>query len=158
MTFVGNGPESATLNYSVDGTPMSKSLVRQTWRYESIAGTYVGGWNADRVNCISGPANETHFEDRLTIVVEAIGDNRVTVTLRYDTGEPDIITGVYTQSGHLGRIDGEFAYQVHGGYVGITEIEVTGSGFTAKFEGDLVSSRWRDWCDMKNGRIGGVLR
>ena len=24
--------------------------------------------------------------------------------------------------------------------------------------GDLATSRWRDWCEMKNGRIGGVRR
>jgi len=158
LAFVGAGPDNATLTYSVDGTQVSKSMIRQTWRFGNIAGTYVGAWNADRTNCIEGPTNETHFEDRLTIIVDTIGDNRVTVTLRYDTGAPDIITGVYAQSGHLGRIDGEFDYLHHMGYIAITEIEVTGSGFTAKFEGDLVSSHWRDWCSMKNGRIGGILR
>lgn len=158
LTFVGSGPDRATLTYSVDGTPVSKSLIRQTWRYERIDGAYLGAWSADRANCIQGPANETRFEEPVTITVEADGNNLVTVTLRFGDGASETITGAYTQSGHLGRIDGEFDYTHHLGYISISEIAFTSAGFTARFEGDLVSARWRDWCDMRNGRIAGILR
>ncbi len=158
LTFVGAGPESATLTYTVDGAPVSKGLIRQTWRYENVTGTYVGAWSADRTDCIQGPANETRFEEPVTITVDADGYNSVTVTLRFSDGATETITGVYTQSGHLGRIDGEFDYVHHMGYIGISQIDVTSAGLTARFEGDLVSTRWRDWCDMRNGRIGGILR
>jgi hypothetical protein len=126
------------------------------WRYENLSGSYYGGWNGDRSGCINGPGNNTHFEDPLTITVAKNADNAVTVTLQFVDGGSESFSGTYTQSGHMGRIDGVFPQGM--GNISIFEIEITISGFTGRFAGDLVTSHWRDWCDMKNGRIGGVRR
>jgi len=155
LQFAASAPENASLTYTVDGTTVTKSLIRQTWRYENLAGTYRGGWNADRPFCIEGPANQTRFDDALTITIARNSDNTVTVKLDFADGGSESFSGTYTQSGHLGRIDGEFAGY---GQIFVTEIEVTSAGFTGRFAGHLITSRWRDWCDMTNGRIGGVLR
>ena len=156
LTFDATAANTATMSYTVDGTPVVKSVTRQTWSYEDLSGSYHGGWNGDRASCINGPANETHFEDQLTITVAKNADNAVTVTLRFGDGGIESFSGTYAQSGHLGRIDGVFPEGM--GRISVSEIETTRSGFTARFEGDLVTSHWRDWCEMKNGRIGGVLR
>ena len=83
-----------------------------------------------------------------------LADNAVTVTLRFGDGGEESFSGTYAQSGHLGRIaDGEFS--VDFGTISVSEIEIRGSGFTGRFAGDLLTSRWHDWCNMDNGRIGG---
>jgi hypothetical protein len=156
LTFDADGAVSATITYSVDGTPVVKHVTRQPWGVDDWVGTYRGGWNADRSGCIQGPGNETHFDEALTIVVSRNADGTLTVTLQYADGGTDSFTGVYVQSGRLGRMD-VFMPQ-NPGNVTFSEIAITTAGFTARFAGDLVSSRWRDWCDMTNGRIGGVLR
>jgi hypothetical protein len=157
LTFDPVSVNDATMSYTVDGAPVVKSVTRQTWSYEKFNGSYHGGWNADRSNCIQGPGNQTHFEDSLAITVaKNDADNAVTVTLHFADGASESFSGTYSQSGHLGRIDGVFPNNA--GRISVTEIEITSSGFTARFAGDLITSRWRDWCDMKNGRIGGVLR
>lgn len=156
LTFDADTATSAIITYTVDGTLVVKRVTRQTWRYEDFDGTYHGGWNADRSGCITGHANETHFEDALAITVARMGDTLVNVTLTFADGGSESFSGLYTQSGHLGRIDGVFPHSF--GNITVTEIEVTSAGFSARFAGDLVSSRWQDWCDMKNGRIGGVRR
>jgi hypothetical protein len=156
LKFDATSASDATVSYTVDGTPVVKNVTRQTWSYEDLSASYQGGWNADRSNCINGPANETHFEDPLTITITKNADNAVTVNLRFGDGGAESFRGTYAQSGHLGRIDGEFPDGL--GWIAVSEIETTRSGCTGRFEGDLVTSRWRDWCEMKNGRIGGVRR
>ena len=156
LTFDAATANNATLTYTVDGTPFVKNVTRLTLSYENLGGTYYGGWNGDRPQCINGPANQTHFEDPLTITVAKNTGSAVTVTLRFGDGGSESFSGTYTQSGHLGRIDGVFPDGM--GEISVSEIEITSSGFTGRFEGHLVTSHWRDWCFMKSGRIGGVLR
>ena len=156
LTFDATAADAATMSYTVDGTPVVKSITRQTWRYQNISGSYYGGWNADRSNCIQGPANQTHFDEPVAITVVQNADNTVNVTLRFVDGVSESFSGTYTQSGHLGRIEGVYAENM--GVISLSEIEITSSGIGGQFEGDLISARWRDWCEMNNGRLGGVLR
>lgn len=50
VSFNASGSNAATLTYSVNGTSVTKNVVRQTWAGDSIAGNYVGGtlgtWSA----------------------------------------------------------------------------------------------------------------
>lgn len=157
LNFDASSASNATISYSVDGVPVVKEVTRHTWDHENLTGTYYGAWNGDRLNCINQPIGfKARFEDPLTIVVEHDADGTVNVTWRYLDGGSESFSGTYTQSGHLGRIDGDFHPEGFG-YISISEIEVMSSGFSARFEGDLITSHWRDWCEMR-GRIGGVLR
>jgi hypothetical protein len=156
MTFDATSASNATMSYTVDGTLVVKNVTRLTWAYENLSGSYYGGWGADRSGC-EDPPNNTHFEDALTITVAQDADNAVTVTLRFGDGGEESFSGTYAQSGRLGRIaDGEFS--VGFGAISVSEIEIARSGFTARFTGDLITARWRDWCDMKNGYIAAVRR
>ena len=47
-------PGTASLVYSVDGTTVTKSIVRQSWRLPDLTGNYVGGLFATTVDCPSG--------------------------------------------------------------------------------------------------------
>jgi len=158
LTFDASSANNATISYSVDGTPVVKNVTRHTWDYEDLSGTYYGGWQGDRSNCAQAPIGfSAHFEDPLAISVVQNADNTVNVTLRYQDGGSESFSGIYTQSGHLGRIEGTF-HPEGAGSLTVSEIEITSSGFSGRFEGDLITSHWRDWCDMKNGQIVGMRR
>lgn len=75
-----------------------------------------------------------HFEDPLTIIVVHKADNSVNVTFQYAAGASESFSGTYMQSGHLGRIEGTFSADGSGSMV-VSEIEITRSGFTRRFEG-----------------------
>jgi hypothetical protein len=163
LTFDPISANNATISYTVDGTPVVKYVTRQTWGYENLTGSYSGGWNADKSGCMEAPLNTppVHFEDPLTITIDQAADNAVTMVLGFTDGSSIALRGTYSQNGHMGRIVGEFdqSYSTWSyGSIDMVEIETTTSGFTARFSGDLLMAQWRDWCDMTNGRIGGVRR
>jgi hypothetical protein len=47
LTFDANTANSATMSYTVDGTPVVKNVTRQTWSYENLSGSYYGWWRGD---------------------------------------------------------------------------------------------------------------
>jgi hypothetical protein len=158
LTFDAPTATSATISYTVDGASVVKNVSRLTWSYVDLSGTYYGGWNADRFDC-NKPADNVPFDEPITMIVDHnTNDNSVVVTLQFADGVSQSFTGIYTQSGHLGRIEAEINDGAEWGFIFISEIEVTRSGFTGRFDGALLTSRWQDICDMKNGRIGGVMR
>ena len=160
LTFDATTASNATMSYTVDGTPVVKNVTRLTWAYENLSGSWHGGWGGDRSNCEQS-ANNTHFDDPLTITVTQNADNGVTMVLQFANGSSIALRGTYTQSGRMGRIVGEFdqSYSTWSyGLIDMVEIETTISGFTARFSGDLMMAQWGDWCDMKNGYIAAVRR
>ena len=163
LTFDATSAGNATMSYTVDGTPVVKNVTRQTWGHENLTGSYFGGWNSDKSGCITAPLNAppVHYEEPLTITIDHAADNAVMMVLWFGDGSSIALRGTYSQSGKMGRIVGEFdqSYSTWSyGSIDMVEIETTISGFTARFSGDLIMAQWRDWCDMTNGRIGGVRR
>jgi len=163
LVFEAFDAHDARLTYSVDGSEVTKRVTRQTWMQENVSGTYLGGWNGDKTGCLADylPKPVVHFDESLAITIDQAPNNTVTMNLLFAGGTALRAHGTYSQSGHLGKIVGEFDQSYpgwSGGAIEIIEFDRTGYGFTARFSGNLLWDRWGDWCVIQNGRIGGVRR
>lgn len=102
LTFSPSQTNAATLTYSVDGVPVSKSVVRQTWDRENIAGAYLGATAGTWSGC--GAGRDGYQESVSSFIVSQ--DNAV-VQIREDSG--GVIcnyAGAYSQTGRMGAIQG----------------------------------------------------
>ncbi|APV51502.1 hypothetical protein BWI17_18485 [Betaproteobacteria bacterium GR16-43] len=151
VTFNASAPSgTAVLTYVVNGQTVTKNVVRQQFKLETIAGTYVGGAIGAYAGCGAGsgpydqPATYTITQ---TVSSVTIGEFGAGYTCTY--------TGTYTQAGRLGKINGT------GTCTGVTQgdtqtfqasdVMVTPEGLTAK----LLSGNGS--C-LFTGRFGGVRR
>ena len=102
LTFTAPQANAATLTYSVDGVTVNKSIVRQTWDLENVAGTYLGATAGTWSGC--GAGRDGYQESVSTFVVSQDG---ATIQIREDSaGVTCNYNGVYSQSGRLGAIQG----------------------------------------------------
>jgi hypothetical protein len=152
LTFDATAPNAATLSYTVDGTLVTKSVTRQTWRYENLTGVYETVWNT---TC----GNPSPFDWYVTRTVIRHGaDNTVTMVVTCPLCFTDFrheLRGIYTQSGHLGRIAAELV-ATGTGSITAAEITKTAVGFTARLTGELAISG--QTCRITNGTIAASLR
>lgn len=142
MTFTFVTPNSASLQYTVNGTLVTKSITRQTWRTNNLTGNYIGGLTAQATNC-NGVANgpvlifyELHVQQN---------DTQATLTVNFSDagGKPATctFTGLYQQSGQLGSLGGSWGCSFTSGSPSTTgsyamsEIAGSANGFNAKFTG-----------------------
>jgi hypothetical protein len=149
LAFDATAGNSATLNYTVDGVPVVKSIVRQTWTYENLSGTYDAIWRND---CGTGAWHSVPLEGFSSTIIRHSTDNRVTMSVSYPfywSDDRDDLSGTYTQSGQLGQIAAELTSQ--NGAIVFSEIAKTTTGFTARFAGRIGA------CQVKDGRIVAVL-
>jgi hypothetical protein len=169
LTFDSDTTNTATLSYTVNGVPVTKSVTRQTWRNENLAGSYYGGSVWDATGC-KDPADNDHYEIYGAMQITHAGDNTVRITLQvttaFNNGAPipvppnssASIVGTYTQSGHMGQVPGTVTF-VLGTDTGteawnVFEIERGINGIMARLASAHPDS---DGCS-KNGRFGGVRR
>jgi len=171
LTFDADSVNTATLTYTVGGVPVAKNVTRQSWRNENLSGSYYGGFVWDQP-CEDGTDNDP-FELFGTLQFNHNADNTVRIDLQitsaFSNGVPQLIpanatgsiTGPYTQSGHMGRIQGTFKYSMgqENGTLqwNLFEIERTINGITGRFNGQIAG----DGCKVYrryDGRFGGVRR
>ncbi|MEO7742325.1 MAG: hypothetical protein ABIR98_05280 [Usitatibacter sp.] len=102
LTFTASRSSAATLAYSVDGVPVSKSVVRQTWGTENIAGSYLGAFSGTWSNC--GAGRDGYQENIATFQVSQDG---IAIQIREDGANYTCnYVGSYAQSGRMGTIAG----------------------------------------------------
>ena len=102
LTFSGTATNAATLTYSVDGTSVSKSIQRQTWDTENIAGAYLGATAGTWSGC--GAGRDGYQESMSTFLVSQDGS---AIQIREDSGGVTCnYSGAYSQSGRMGAIQG----------------------------------------------------
>lgn len=138
----------ATLSYSIDGATVTKNIVRQTWRTNSIAGSYIGASIGTYSGCALG-ANG-YLEEPSSIVVIQSGA-LVTISA---VGQSASCTyaGQYGQDGRMGSMSGTYSCtNGANGAFQASEIEAGISGFTARATALSGSCTW-------SGRIGGLRR
>jgi choice-of-anchor C domain-containing protein len=169
LTFDSDTVETATLTYSVDGTNVVKNVTRQTWRLENIAGSYYGGFVWDQA-CGPGGTERDHMEFFGSLQSTHSADNVVTIVWQITSVTENgvaqpvpanasiSLTGPYTQSGHMGKVQGTLNF-AFGDEVGtlpwnLFEIERTINGIVGRFTSD---SPYSDACHY-DGRFGGVRR
>jgi hypothetical protein len=171
LAFDADSGNTATLTYNVGGVQVVKNVTRQLWRNENLSGSYYGGFAWDQP-CEDGTDNDP-FEIFGTLQFNHNADNTVRIDLQitsaFSNGVPQpipanataSITGPYTQSGHMGQIQGTFKYS-SGQEIGtlpwnLFEIERTINGVTGRFNGQVPG----DGCKVYrryDGRFGGVRR
>jgi hypothetical protein len=152
LSFDGTSPATATLSYTVDGTLVTKNVTRQTWSYENLSGIYETVWNT---TC----GYPSAFDWYVTRTVIRHGaDNTVTMVVTCPLCFTDFrheFRGIYTQTGHLGRIVAELV-ATGAGTITAAEITKTAVGFTARLTGELAISG--QTCRITNGTIAASLR
>ena len=148
-TFKLDFVESATLTYSVDGVTVNKKLTRQTWRYNSLDGSYTGAFKQTQSSCALPATSGTfvfptgisvsHFNSFISISVTTSGD-------RCDYGP-----GMYLQNGRMGSVSASYTCTsgVRGTF-SLFEIEAGISGITGRFTAQNSS------CSNISGRFGAV--
>jgi hypothetical protein len=154
-TFTAADPLHATLNYTVDGTPVNKTIERQTLRNLNFSGTYFGAISFVTSNCTNpldngdviadaGPMTITHSGSSLSIVYTGIED---TCTM----------TGSYTQSGTLGSATTTISCTGDSGPItgtfNLSNMQWTIAGGTANVSGHLSLG-----CNFSGGIIGTTSR
>lgn len=154
MTVTFSGPNSGTLSYSVAGFPsVTKSIVRQSIRPNSIGGNYIGGMTATASNCGNPLDNGFALITGLLTVQHGLGGNasmRVDFRNSAGTNATCTFTGGYTPQGRLGAISGTYSCTLGStGTFTMTEVEGSRNGFNARFSGS------DQFCSY-NGYFGGV--
>jgi hypothetical protein len=91
---------SGTLQYSVNGVNVTKSVQRQTWRTESLAGSYRGA----TTGVFTGCSSNGNSDEAATFTITQVG-SQVTIN-EFGNGYSCRYTGTYTQTGKMGTISG----------------------------------------------------
>jgi hypothetical protein len=147
-TFSPTGAGNATLQYSVNGTQVTKQIERQTLRNDSLVGSYLGGTSDVASNCSVSGQNGLVTEDPGVITIAQPGGQTIIAA------HTCTFVGGYVQQGRMGRLDGA-TYTCSTGAAGtvqFTEIYVEQSGFVGKYTGHDNGG-----CDF-TGTIGGARR
>jgi hypothetical protein len=102
VTFNAASSSAATLSYTVNGTAVTKNVVRQTWAGDDTTGTYMGGTLGTWSSC--GPSRNGYQESPITLTVAQGGTN---VTMREDgPNYTCTYTANYGASGRFGTLAG----------------------------------------------------
>ena len=156
MSVSFSSPNSGTLTYTVNGLTVSKSIVRFTFRNESLAGNYLGGLTANSSGC-NGVANgQVLVFDTLTVT-----QSGTSVTMRVNffnassTASQCTFTGSMQSFGRLSNITGTMSClsgstSTNQGTFTISNITSSQTGFSGTYSG-------RDqFCSSYTGQFGGV--
>lgn len=143
-TFTLNSVSSGTFTYQVDGLNVTKQVVRQTWKFEVIGGTYVGALSGTSSGCAQGNG---YSEQPVALVLTQDSTNNVSIVESLSGGVTCNYTGNYTQAGRMGTIVASGncgsleADEVQANFVGITfRLSATASG-SCQFVGKIAATR-----------------
>lgn len=143
MTWTASDLVSGTLAYSVNGTQVSKNIVRFYLATDDFSGTYLGAIHSVLTGCTDPMANKTSEPFQNFSVVQTGATLQLTTT---EPGKPACtFAGTLTQAGKFGSVTGQFtcefgangSFTIDGMVVGINtlSLHITGtdtvSGCTA---------------------------
>jgi hypothetical protein len=151
VNFTLENVGTATLTYTIDGTPVTRPVTRQTWRNNKIAGSYLGGEIGTYFNCATA-SNNGSYETPMQLDVTQV-NNTVTMTYVFaGTTNTCAFTGPYVQEGRMGSVAGTFTCTggASGTFTAIEmEASINGIGMRLGTKSNI--------CEF-NGRLGGVRR
>jgi hypothetical protein len=162
MNITFTSDTTASLFYTVNGTTVTKTIQRQTFRGNVLTGNYLGGLTAQGTNC-HGTFNGQPVTNGPILIFELLTithtnpqstPSQVSMVVNFtNSGSPATCTfaGAYTQSGKLGTIgNGTWNCTLsNSGTFTMSQIEANTSGITAKFHGS-------DQFCTYDGQFGGV--
>ena len=156
MTVAFANQYSGTLTYSVGSVNVTKSIVRQTFAEQNIAGHYLGGLTAQGTNCRNSPNGPILIFD--TLSVTQTGRN-LSMLVNFNssggTASQCTFAGTLTAQGRVAQVpNGTWSCTFGGsqGNVGtfnMDMLDASQNGFSAKFTGS------DQFCSY-NGFFGGV--
>ena len=141
--------DAATLTYTVDGTVVSKSLTRQTFRSNDLTGSFAGVIRQASSGC-AAPANNATVESVVGVAI-----SQTATSFGITTNESGTIcnyVGNYRQSGRMGSSTGTYTCPGVAGSYDMFEIEANPSGITARFTAP------NNLCSQVAGRFALVTR
>ena len=142
MTVAFANQYSGTLTYSVNGVNVTKSIVRQSFADQNIAGHYLGGLTAQGTNCRNSPNGPILIFD--TLSVTQTGRNvsmLVQFTASTNTSAQCTFAGTLTTQGRVAQISNGSWNCTFGGSPGnvgaftLDMLDASQNGFSAKFNG-----------------------
>jgi hypothetical protein len=156
VTFTWVTPTSATIAYSVNGTPVSKSLVRQTWDTNYyLPGKFLGGIVLDRTGCTGTSRYESFAQFTVSFTSLASGGGTMQVAFQPSGGGSCSGSGgPYSQDGKLTSFTGTGTSCVSGasGTVTYSVIEANSRGIAGR-----IDATYPGGC-REVGTFGGVWR
>jgi hypothetical protein len=145
VAFSFTSPANGAVSYTINGVSVTKSITRQTWRGNNLAGNYIGGLTANGTGCGNGVANgPVLINGELSIGHGNFTAPTFVIDFFAASGAPGscTFTGTYGQEGRLGRVDnGSFSCTIQGvsnppvGTYVLTQVEATTNGITSRFVG-----------------------
>ena len=162
VTAVGNmsvnfsSPYAGTLQYTVNGTQVTKSIIRQGFANNNLAGNYFGGLNANGTNCQQGVVNgPILILDTLNVAQSGQSLSMVvtfySASLGVSTQQQCTFNGTLTTQGRVGNVaNGTWNCTTgnHGSYT-LDMVDASQNGFNARFNGS------DQYCTY-NGFFGGL--
>jgi len=156
MTVAFANQYSGSLVYSVGGVTVTKSIVRQTFAEQNIAGHYLGGLTAQGTNCRNSPNGPILIFDTLNVTQSGRNVSMlVQFTASTNTNAQCTFAGTLTTQGRVAQIANGSWNCTFGGSPGnvgtfaMDMLDANQNGFTAKFTGS------DQFCSY-NGFFGGV--
>jgi hypothetical protein len=127
-TFEYFAPGEGVLTYSIDGVTVRKTVMRQTWALNEVAGDYRIKRVA-RSGCSGGLT-------MASLGIAAVRRSGNAVTVATSGGALSCqYAGSYSQAGRMGRIDGTYSCQDGtSGTFALSEIEVSALGLVARYQ------------------------
>lgn len=156
MTVAFANGYSGSLNYSVGGVNVSKSIVRQSFDEQNISGKYLGGLTANGTNCRNSPNGPILIFDTLTVTQTGRSVSMlVQFTSTNGAASQCTFAGTLTTQGRVAQIANGTWNCTFGGSPGnvgtfvMDMVDASTNGFNAKFTGS------DQFCSY-NGFFGGV--
>ena len=141
-------PSAGSLTYTVNGTTVTKQIVRQTWAANDATGTYEG---SRTILTSTGNPGTTCAPATLAFSSVQVAQSDTTFSMNGTLGNNACrYSGTYSQEGHFGTSTGTFtcASGLQGTYR-LSELETSPFGFLAHYSGT------ERGCTL-DGRIGGT--
>ena len=149
-TFTHVTTTTATIAYTVNGTPVNKSLVRFTWENNSyLPGTYLGAIVLDRTGC----SGVSRYEALAQFTVSITGST-MQVSLQPSSGGSCSASGPYVQEGSQARFagSGTSCAGAGSGTASFTAIDANALGIAGRIEASYPGGCRED------GTFGGVWK
>jgi hypothetical protein len=160
MTLTFGSNTTATLSYTVNGVTVVKSIQRQTWKFDNLAGNYLGGLVANATGCTNSANNGGILIFGSSLAVsQNTSSNAMTMTVGFfssgGVASSCTFNGTYSQAGKLGTYTGTWGCTIGGsaynnGNFTMSEVSNTQRGINARFQGsDNLGCTY-------NGNFGGI--
>ncbi len=152
-TFTATSIGGVTLMYSVDGVPVTKSLVRQTLLPLNFRGTYLGGILYQTFNCNPSSLNGQTISEGGYLTITQNG-SAILISSQGPTSGSCAFNGTYSQFGQIGQTGGTFVCaDGTNGPFSLLAMQWTTVGFTGYLTG--TANLAGQSCSI-TGEIGGI--